>query len=267
MPFSYDSDDDPTYCEDLTQDNYWRWVHQIKERLEYYKLAELIDPEISPPPVTDEAARYAWNTRDKRACGYIKLTLSSNVRDALPHGFRHRLTIDTTGEEVEASLRARELLDHLKERYSVLDSWRKYELYRELWKTPLEEDNPLKGIEIMSGAFGILRSFDKSLDRSQLAAAIAIALPYSYAFIEYDSHGPPEWPLSKLISTVRNEQMRREYQAKREAEAMKANKAQQAQQAIPKRKSRKPVVKDGSKPYCQIHKVNSHSTQDCRSRT
>lgn len=116
-------------------------------------------------------------------------------------------------------------------------------------------------------SFLTLESLDKSLNDSQLA--IAIALPSSYRHIGTASQGPPEWSSAKLMTAVANEVLRRKSQTEREAEAAKAveaAKAQQAPQAKSKKKSRKPVVKDGSKPYCQIHNVNSLSTQDCRSR-
>jgi hypothetical protein len=128
----------------------------------------------------------------------------------------------------------------------------------------------MKGINVMINAFYILKMYDTSLDDSQLAMAIAIALPFSYRHIEFASHGPPEWSSSRVTSAVSDELFRRKCQAERNekaAKAVEAAKAQLAQEPKPtKKKSRKPVVKDGSKPYCQIHNVNSHSTQDCRSR-
>ena len=261
-----DSDDDLVYippCVELTPDNYWRWEHEIECRLGHYELSDLIDPEITPPSPTDTAAWNAWSMQNRTAITTIVLTLSSDTRDGLPQKFYPLFSYDNNSDEVKT---ARELMDHLKEKYSVLSSWRKYELHRELWHTRLEEENPMKGINVMINAFYILKMYDNSLDDSQLAMAIAIALPFSYRHIEFASHGPPEWSSSRVTSAVSDELFRRKCQAERDEKAIRAAKAHLAQEPKPKKKSRKPVVKDGSKPYCQIHNVNSHSTQDCRSR-
>nr|ADE10067.1 rve [Tremella fuciformis] len=129
----------------------------------------------------------------------------------------------------------------------------------------------MASISLMRRAFNDLTASSVTLADSQLAYAILIALPASYSTIASTFYMLGDPTSADVISAV-NDELRRRQTQENGALALAAKMAKLSGISNKKnirnyqreQKERTPAIKDGSKPYCEFHDTNSHSSTDCR---
>ncbi|RXK39060.1 hypothetical protein M231_03684 [Tremella mesenterica] len=141
-----DSEEDrPTTRRRVTltsSDNYKEWERSILSRLIQKDLDEVVEVDAVVPsgPATDQKA---WMRKDRKAWAAIDESLGSAVHNVLPP---HLLDIHTTSP---TGLLAKSLLDYLRATYSAARATRKAELYRIIWRTDINETDPMTSISLM----------------------------------------------------------------------------------------------------------------------
>ncbi|RXK36487.1 hypothetical protein M231_06271, partial [Tremella mesenterica] len=264
-----DSDDErpPTRRRVLlnNSDNYKEWERSILSRLIQKDLDEVVEADAQLPSGAP-AAQKAWLRKDRKAWAVVDESLSTAVHDVLPP---HVLDINST---TPTGLLAKSLLDHLRTTYSAARATRKAELYRLIWRTDIDESDPMVSISLMRRAFNDLTASSVVLADSQLSYAILIALPSSYATLSSTFYMLGDPSSADVISAIHDEFRRRQtqengalaLQAKLSRSTTKGSNWHEKTGKFGSGRTKLPVIRDGTKPYCEFHNTNSHSTTDCQ---
>ncbi|RXK40373.1 hypothetical protein M231_02356 [Tremella mesenterica] len=188
-------------------DNFKEWERSIVTRLIRKDLDDVIQSDAQVP--TTAVERQTWGKKDRKAWAAIDESIDSSIHNVLPPDL---LDISTSTTASPLGLKAKSLYDHLRLNYSAARSTRKAELYRIIWRTDIEESNPITSISAMRRAFNDLTASSVSMADSQLAYAILIALPPTYSVLASTFYMLGDPSSAEVISAINDEFRRRQTQ-------------------------------------------------------
>lgn len=241
-------------------DNYKEWQRFITNRLmakDLYDIAFNLEPLSS---ASGTAGPALWRKKDRQAWSLIDSSLDVNVHHNLPS---HLGQIQTDNRRTFAQSAL--LLSHLDEQYSAVKDSRQAELYRIIWRTEIEEDeDPAPVIGSMRQAFNDLAASKVRVDDSQLAYAILLALPPSFAAIAQAFYLEDTPQSLSVISAINGEWRRRQQVGAASALQANARDARKKAPASAGRPTPPPSRFTDSKRFCEYHRSTTHWTKDCR---